>query len=114
MIDSHELNVTPQRTVVMDATRTSDGTIVTLKIVKHPEQTQERNIIDYFSGDSLKTSSNHAVPVYHVLQSPIDPNVILIVMPYLIRIDAVKFATVGEVLECLDQLFEVCQFVHIR
>ena len=57
---------------------------------------------------------NHLVPVYEILQLPLDDNVLLVVMLYLTHIDRVRFTTVGEAVECFWQLLEVCvAFVSI-
>ena len=94
--------------VVMDATRVSDGRVVSIKRMKKSCHPQEEEIIRYFSSPALATDpSNHSVPVYEVLQSPLVEDIQFLVMPYLIRIYDVKFATMGETIECLRQLFEV-------
>ncbi len=49
---------------------------------------------------------NHSVFCYDVLHSPIY-KVAFLVMPFLMRVHDVRFATVGEVMECLRQIFEV-------
>ncbi len=92
----------------MDAIRIADGRIVSLKQVKKTNNPTEQDIIRFFSEEPLASDPhNHSVPLYEVLQSPIDSNVIFLVMPYLMRIYTVKLTTVGEVLECLRQIFEV-------
>ncbi|PIL35840.1 hypothetical protein GSI_01500 [Ganoderma sinense ZZ0214-1] len=97
----------------MDAIRTSDNRLVSIKRVKKEDHPQEEEIIRYFSTDPLATDpSNHAVPVYEVLQSPHMEDVQFLVMPFLIRVYDVKFATLGEMVECLRQLFEGLRFMH--
>ncbi|RDX54890.1 hypothetical protein OH76DRAFT_1397195 [Lentinus brumalis] len=101
------------RTTTMDAIRVADGRIVSLKQVKKSNNPTEQDIIRFFSEEPLASDPhNHSVPLYEVLQSPIDADVIFLVMPYLMRIYTVKFTTVGEVLECLRQLFQGLQFIH--
>ena len=92
----------------MDAIRISDGRVVSIKRMKKTDHPQEEEILQYFSSSPLATEpSNHSVPVYEVLQSPFMEDIQFLVMPYLIRIYDVKFATIGETIECLRQLFEV-------
>lgn len=99
----------------MDAIRTSDNRLVSIKRVKKEDHPQEEEIIRYFSMDPLATDpSNHSVPVYEVLQSPHMDNIQFLVMPYLVRVHDVKFATLGETVECARQLFEVCHIASIR
>lgn len=98
----------------MDATRMSDGKIVTIKRVKKSTNPWEESIIHLFSTEPLASDPhNYTIPVYDLLQSPLDHNSTLLVMPYLVRIQNYRFATVGEAMECFRQLFEVSPlFVH--
>lgn len=94
----------------MDAVRTSDGRVVALKQVpksRYPDE-EELNRFLTMSEPQASDHHNHSIPVYDILQSPLDSNVLFMAMPYLVRINRVKFATVGEVVECFRQLFEVC------
>ena len=93
----------------MDAVRTSDQCIVVLKEVNKSNCPFEEEINRMFTmSDPVATDRhNHIAPVYDVLQSLLDKNIIFLVMPYLMRINKVKFATVGEGIECIRQLFEV-------
>ncbi len=94
----------------MDATRITDGRIVSIKMVEKSKHPYEEEIIRHLNREQIISDpSNHTVPLLEILQSPLDPNVIFIVMPYLLRIYTVKFATVGEAVECLHQLFKVCE-----
>ncbi len=93
----------------MDAVRTSDGRIVALKQVpksRYPDE-EELNRFLTMSEPQASDRHNHSIPVYEVLQSPLDDNLLFLAMPYLVRINRVKFATVGEAVECFRQLFEV-------
>ena len=93
----------------MDAVRTSDSRVVALKQVKKSTHPREADLYRKFSmqGASGSDPLNHSVPVYDILQSPLEEDLIFIVMPYLRRIYEVMYATVGEVVECFRQLFEV-------
>ena len=50
---------------------------------------------------------NHCVPVYDVLQSPQDEDIVLLVLPFLFLYDKPRFRTFGEAVECFYQLIEV-------
>lgn len=104
-----------QVTVTMDAVRIFDGRIVSLKKTSKKDHPVEEDIVRYLNQAPSKADpTNHTVPVYDVLQSPLDPDCILLVMPYLARIYTVKFATVGEAVECFRQLFEVSRLTSHR
>ena len=94
----------------MDAVRTSDGRIVSLKCLRKSRHPDEERIIRLLTHPKFASEpDNHTVPVYDILQSPLDPDQIFVVMPYLMLIDRVDFATVGEAVECFRQLFVVRQ-----
>ena len=98
----------------MDAVRISDGSIVALKQVHksdHPRE-EEINRAYAMSGPLIDDPHNHSAPVYEILHSPLDEDIMFIVMPYLVRIFEVKYATVGEAIECFRQLFEVSCFAR--
>lgn len=92
----------------MEATRISDGRIVVLKHIWKEDTPTEVKITRYFSNNERIASDpeNHTLPIYQVLQSPIY-KVAFLVMPYLMRVHDIKFATVGEAVECLRQIIEV-------
>lgn len=93
----------------MDAVRTSDKRVVVLKQVPKSRYPIEEELNRFLTMSEPQASDRHnySVPVYEILQSPLDENVLILVMPYLARIYSVKFATVGEAVECFRQLFEV-------
>ena len=93
----------------MDATRISDGRIIALKQVDRCKYPDEEEIVRRFAMSSNVASDarNHTVPVYDILQSALDEKIVFLVMPYLLRNNTVKFATVGEAMECFRQLLEV-------
>ena len=100
--------------VTTDATRLSDGRIVSIKKVKKSDHPIEEQIIRFLSDTPQSIDPrNHSVPVYDVLQSPIDQDIILLVMPYLVPVEQYRFATVGEVMEYFRQIFEVI-IRHVR
>ncbi|KAH7920628.1 hypothetical protein BV22DRAFT_1097836 [Leucogyrophana mollusca] len=98
---------------ILDATRTEDGSFVTLKIVKKSVHPHEVDIGLYFSSKSLASDpANHCVPIHEVLQVPEDDDRVIIVMPLLRLYSNPRFDTVGEVVECFRQLFEGLHFMH--
>ncbi|KAJ7782417.1 kinase-like domain-containing protein [Mycena maculata] len=98
---------------VMDATRISDGSFVSLKpidITIHPD---EISIGLWFSQEPQASDpSNHCVPIFEVLDVPDDPNTRIIVMPLLSRYDKPRFDTTGEVVEFFRQIFRGLQYMH--
>ncbi|KAH7917813.1 hypothetical protein BV22DRAFT_1200202 [Leucogyrophana mollusca] len=100
---------------ILDATRVADGAFVTLKIVKTSIHPHEIDVGQYFSSEPLASNpANHCVPVYEVLRPPDDDDRVLLVMPLLILYSSPRFDTIGEVMECLRQLFEGLQFMHLH
>lgn len=89
----------------MDATRSSDGKLVTIKTVKSKE---EVNIARFLSSETLLSDpSNHCVPVLHTFQDSLDNSASLMVMPYLRPFNEPPFATIGEVTDFMRQTLEV-------
>ncbi|KAF8421143.1 kinase-like domain-containing protein [Boletus edulis BED1] len=98
---------------VIDATRTLDGKVVTLKRIKRSDHPYEADIALYFSSQALASQpANHCVPVYAVFTLDGDDNTMIMVMPLLRPYDDPGFDTVGEAVECFRQLFEGLQFMH--
>lgn len=94
-------------TRILDGTRISDGKYVTLKLIDKTHYPHEVDIAQYLSSQPLAISVNHCVPVYDILPIPDEENRTIIVMPLLQEYLRPPFGTVGEVVECLRQLFEV-------
>ena len=93
---------------VIDATRISDGKVVTLKRINKSEHPHEIDIGLYFSSKTLASlPANHCVPIHDILTLEGDENIAIMVMPLLRPYTDPRFDTVGEVVECLRQLFEV-------
>ncbi|OBZ79140.1 hypothetical protein A0H81_00454 [Grifola frondosa] len=98
---------------IVDAIRVSDGTYVSLKRVRKSYHPYEAEIIQFFSTEPLASDpQNHCVPTYEILQSTIDDDHIIIVMPWLRAVDDPRFYTVGEGVECVRQICEGVQFMH--
>ena len=93
---------------ILDAVRTADGRVVALKKINKDTHPYEAQITESFSSEALVSDpANHAIPLYEVLQSPIQENIILLVMPWLVPFAYLRFATIGEVVAMMDQIFEV-------
>ncbi|EPQ57114.1 hypothetical protein GLOTRDRAFT_137525 [Gloeophyllum trabeum ATCC 11539] len=102
-----------QRGGVIDATRISDGALVTLKRVRKSRHPHEVEIGLFFMSEPLVSDpKNHCVPILQVLQVPEDDDLSLIVMPYLRVYYSPRFETYGEVVAFFKQVFEGLQFMH--
>lgn len=55
---------------------------------------------------------NHSTPIYELLDVP-GEDVSILVMPVLDHFYRPRFETVGEVLECFRQVFEVILLFHL-
>jgi len=98
---------------IIDATRLSDGTTVSLKKVSLSRHPYEVEIGRFFSSEPLASDPrNHCVPIYDVLNVPDDDDICILVMPLLRANDSPRFQTVGEAVEFFRQLFEGLQFMH--
>ncbi|PCH36039.1 hypothetical protein WOLCODRAFT_91811 [Wolfiporia cocos MD-104 SS10] len=98
---------------ILDATRLSDGKMVSLKKVVRSVHPYEADIAQFLSSKPLsRDARNHCVPIYEVLKVPSDNNTVILVMPFLRQFDDPEFQTVGEVVELCQQLFEGLRFMH--
>jgi hypothetical protein len=94
---------------LLDARRTHDGARVSLKSIVISRHPYEIEIGRYFcSSPRSEDPANHCVPIYDVLEVPTDDNLAILVMPLLRDVTDPFFDTVGEVVDCVHQLFEVC------
>jgi hypothetical protein len=92
---------------VLDATRISDGEFVVLKAVRRNDHPFEVEVARYLTSEPLRSDPmNHSVPILDVLAIP-DARRDIIVMPLLRPYSDPPFETLGEVVECVRQLFEV-------
>ncbi|KIJ60042.1 hypothetical protein HYDPIDRAFT_139776 [Hydnomerulius pinastri MD-312] len=97
----------------IDATRTSDGTVVSLKRFKRKHHPHEVDIALYFSSETLASqAANHCVPIWEVLAVEDVDDTVIIVMPLLRAYSDPHFDTFGEAVECFRQLFEGLHFMH--
>lgn len=98
---------------LMDAKRVSDGATVAIKRVSRKLHPYELDISQLFSTDPLAADPrNHCVPIYEVLQSPEDSDIILLVMPLLRGYNNPPLQTIGEAVEYFRQVFEGISFMH--
>lgn len=93
----------------MDAVRLSDGTFVAMKLIDKGLHPREVEIAQYFSTPELAHDPrNHCVRVIESFDAPDDPTRAILVMPLLKRFDSPPFETVGEVVDFVTQVFDVC------
>lgn len=105
---SSTLILMQERATINDATRLSDGSYVSLKMInpsKHPFQVE---IASYCSSEDLASDiQNHCVPLYEVLTVPNITDTVILVMPLLRRWDEPHFATVADGMDFAKQLLQV-------
>ncbi|KAH7905962.1 hypothetical protein BJ138DRAFT_1130197 [Hygrophoropsis aurantiaca] len=105
--------VIPRYNHLMDAIRISDGTDVILKSIKKSRHPFEAEIGKFFTSEPLMSDpANHCVPIFEVLSVPENDDRIILVMPMLRAYSDPRFDTVGEVVDCIHQLFEGLRFMH--
>ncbi|KAG1751144.1 kinase-like domain-containing protein [Suillus lakei] len=98
---------------IIDATRMSDGLYISLKVVNKLDHPHEVDIGQYFMMEHVVSDpKNHCVPFLDVLSVPNEDEKQILVMPLLLDFTKPRFDTVGEVVECLRQLFEGLLFMH--
>ncbi|KAI0325868.1 kinase-like protein [Cubamyces sp. BRFM 1775] len=93
---------------VLDARQSRDNNIVAIKTFR--KDSQELSIIRHLS--SIHHHQNHTVPLFQVLDDPIDPELSLMVMPYLRPCNDPEFTTVGDVVNFINQTLEGLVFMH--
>ena len=97
----------------MDASR-EDGSLVMLKrisISRHPDEVE---IGQLFSSEPFASNpKNRCVPFYDVLRIPDNSDEVILVMPLLYELELPPFQTVGEVVECFRQIFEVITYIRV-
>lgn len=99
----------------MFATRKADGEMVALKRVKKSVHPCEGEIGLYFSAAPLASDPrNHCVPIYEVMDSPIDSDITILVMPFLRAFDDPSFRSVGEAVDFLTQILEVGRYRGLK
>ena len=82
--------------------------MVTLKCIERGDHPYEADIGLYLSSKALASQpANHCVPVYEVFTLDAEDDTMIMVMPLLRPYNDPGFDTIGEVVECFRQLFEV-------
>ncbi|KAH9941292.1 kinase-like domain-containing protein [Epithele typhae] len=77
------------------------------------DEPDEPEISRMFSVEPLASDPrNHCVPVYEVMQSPLDDDIVFIVIPFLRPFEKPPFRTSGEALECMRQLIQGLHLMH--
>ncbi|KAG1801886.1 uncharacterized protein BJ212DRAFT_1571223 [Suillus subaureus] len=98
---------------LLDAQRTRDGVRVSLKSIVISRHPYEIEIGRFFCTSPLSEDpANHCVPIYDVLEVPTNGDLAIIVMPLLRDATEPYFDSVGEVVDCIHQLFEGLRFMH--
>lgn len=69
------------------------------------KQSQELHIAQFFA--SMRDPWNHCVPIHEILADPYDPELAMMVMPYLRPCNNPEFATTGDVVDFVEQTVEV-------
>ncbi|KAJ6447743.1 hypothetical protein C8R47DRAFT_1171746 [Mycena vitilis] len=112
-LDVDTCSLTHARDTLMDARRISDDKWVMLKRVSNTIHPHEVDIATFFSSPPHSDHPrNHCIPILGVLRDPDDAEHQIIVMPHCMAMYRPGFDTVGEVVDCLGQLFEGLQFIH--
>ncbi|KAI9069045.1 kinase-like protein [Trametes sanguinea] len=93
---------------LLDATRISDGSMVAIKTFFRDGH--ELEIAQFFA--SIDNPQNHCVRIHEILPDPDEPEMALMVMPYLRPCNNPEFGTVGDVIEFVDQTLEGLMFMH--
>ncbi|KAL6300706.1 hypothetical protein BKA93DRAFT_507980 [Sparassis latifolia] len=97
--------------VVIDATRKSDGMLVSIKTVKRDGE--EVRIASYISRPSISLHPlNRCVRVLDIFPDPFDQHAAFMAMPYLQPFDNPEFGAIGEVTEFVRQTLEGLTFLH--
>lgn len=85
----------------------SDSLLVCIKRIA--TDGQELSITQLLNEEGLrKDAHNHSVPILDVLEDDEDRSISYLVMPFLRPMDDPPFSHVGDVLEFVDQVLEVC------
>ncbi|KAI0771522.1 kinase-like domain-containing protein [Trametes elegans] len=101
----------PLRRAIIDATRMTDGRLVSIK--KVAANSPELELVTFLSSPEMRLDSrNHSVPILDVLQNTDEPDTRYIVMPYLTYIDEPNFEIVEDMLDFGEQILEGLQFLH--
>ena len=93
------------RPLLVDATRIADGKLVYIKQIQTGDN--ESRIAHILS--SYEDPTNHSVPILDTFVDPTDETISYLVMPFFRLLNDPPFDSVGEILDCTDQVLEVSQ-----
>ncbi|TFK74323.1 hypothetical protein BDN72DRAFT_744001, partial [Pluteus cervinus] len=101
------------RVAIVDATRIKDGKRVLLKRISKTDHPHEIEITRALNTVPLASDSrNHTVHLEELLDPPGDTDVTIAVFPFLQQLVALRFDTVGEIIDFIRQIFTGLQFMH--
>ncbi|KAI9067215.1 hypothetical protein FKP32DRAFT_291079 [Trametes sanguinea] len=107
--DFCEDSIVSSRPQVIDATRSKDNYLVSIKTVSN--RNQEIDIARFLSSFK-KVDQNHCVEVLDVLIDPLDSERSLMIMPFLRPYNNPELMTVGDVVDFVEQMLEGLSFMH--
>ncbi|KAI0330378.1 kinase-like protein [Cubamyces sp. BRFM 1775] len=93
---------------LIDARQLKDDKLVAIKQFRN--DTQEARIAQFLS--SITDPLNHCVTIHEILSDPFDPQLSLMVMPYLRPCRDPDLATIGDVVDFVNQTLEGLEFMH--
>lgn len=97
---------------VLDARRVSDDRLVAIKCIENATSEAVLNelaITEYLgSGDLAKDPCNHSVPFIETLRNPAEPDCVFLVEDWFRPCYLYKYYHVGEGIEFMRQVLEVC------
>lgn len=93
----------------LDAVRVSDSQVVILKVIEVLLAPHEVEIAKFLSSEDLRNDKrNHSVPLHDSFPDPLDPeHYSIVVLPLLMRVEIVPFASVRECADYVHQTLEV-------
>ncbi|EIN05722.1 hypothetical protein PUNSTDRAFT_137215 [Punctularia strigosozonata HHB-11173 SS5] len=111
-VDKYADGISLTYVTAIDAVRLRDNRQVYLKRVFWNTHPHEVTISQLFSNSRMQADArNHCVPISETLDLP-EGNGSILVMPFLRPFDDPPFLTVGEAIDCIQQLFEGIAFMH--
>jgi hypothetical protein len=101
--------------MLLDATRLTDGGVVCIKRIASKRKTADEQLSDeveiarFLSSPALsQCNNNHCVTIIDFFCDAWEPTVQYLVMPLLRLFDDPEFGAVGEVVDFVTQILEVC------
>ena len=84
------------------------------RIPKFPGYVGEKAIVLHLSSPPLRQDPrNNCIELEDVISIPDDNNSEILVFPLLHPFDTPRFDTIGECVDCFQQMFQVCSFLAI-